>query len=329
MNIRSSKLLYDKGLKIEKSEWENYKINDTIFDFCYRNDFFYAIGAHKIYKSRDLVNWTSYNLTNNTSIMKKIVNLGDSLFILCDYDSGGSYTNLDIDSYIPTVYFSDIGTYTYDALRFSTTGNWKNCVFKNAGGDRYIVGYKTVSGVEKGVISNYQYIGSGGSGSYGWTNPVTLECGCLNCIIRVNDSHIAVGNNGSIAIKNNYGANWIVKNVGGDSLDWNSIAYGNGRYVIVSKDGHTSMSKDLENWTTPIQKNEMTNPIIIFAADKFFMISRNGKVNTSYYGTDWNNFKELDPSVRPNTMISIKYFNGKILIGTYGSYLFYKTWEQI
>ena len=58
--------------------------------------------------------------------------------------------------------------------------------------------------------------------------------------------------------------------------NWNAIAYGNGKYVVVGSSGYVTTSTDRKNWTTPKQVYSYSLNGVTFAIGKFVACSAYG-----------------------------------------------------
>lgn len=135
---------------------------------------------------------------------------------------------------------------------------------------------------------------------------------------KQNVRFIAVGKSGYILTPDG------VKQVG--TYNWNSIAYGNGRYIAVGGGlnslGYITTSTDGVNWTTPKQVSEPRLNCIAYGNGKFIAISapymdRYGNQVTYVFtftdGESWTR-RELQSSYIWN---SVTYANGKfVAVGT-------------
>ena len=106
--------------------------------------------------------------------------------------------------------------------------------------------------------------------------------------------------------------------VGNDS--WVSIAYGNGKYVVVGSGGNFTYSTDGINWATPSYISGSTNQWseICYANGKFVAVDYSGNVSTSTNGTSWTTPVKTDIS---NAGV-IKYLKDKFYIFGIGTFIY-------
>ena len=89
------------------------------------------------------------------------------------------------------------------------------------------------------------------------------------------------------------GSNWTAKNVG--SNDWNSVCYGNEKFVVVGTDGDVAYSTDGISWTTTTISDAPTIMAVCCGNGKFVAVGRiwNASgyyIRAIYYSTDGINW---------------------------------------
>ena len=112
------------------------------------------------------------------------------------------------------------------------------------------------------------------------------------------------------------GANWTTPKLAGNA-NWNGVTYANGKFVIVGSDGYTSTSTDGINWTTPKQSGLVTIWYgIAFGDGKFVMAGYDGDMAYSTDGINWTTLGKLEFIT---TWYRITYANGKfVMVGNFG-----------
>lgn len=80
------------------------------------------------------------------------------------------------------------------------------------------------------------------------------------------------------------GSSWTAKKVG--SNDWNSVCYGNGKFVAVENDGGVAYSTDGINWTAKkVGSNWWYG--VCYGNEKFVVVGTDGDVAYSTDGISW------------------------------------------
>lgn len=95
------------------------------------------------------------------------------------------------------------------------------------------------------------------------------------------------------------------------SNNWRSIAYGNGKYVVVGESGYTTTSTDGANWTTPKLAGNANWNGVTYANGKFVIVGSDGYTSTSTDGINWTTPKK---TVGENSWNSVTYVDGKFVI---------------
>jgi len=103
------------------------------------------------------------------------------------------------------------------------------------------------------------------------------------------------------------GVNWERSNAVPLQVNWDALAYGNGRYVAVSVGGHAMHSTDLMTWTISSQAPSSSWHSVTYGNGRFVAIAYGGtnRVMTSTDGVNWTGI-----SVAANTWRSVTYANG-------------------
>jgi hypothetical protein len=108
------------------------------------------------------------------------------------------------------------------------------------------------------------------------------------------------------------GENWKA-NTSGISGSWQSLAFGNGRFVALSQNGQLISSTDGENWTSSeVVGADISNDFwrfVIFGEDRFVALSIGNRVITSNDGITWS----VHTAAESRIWTSATYGNGKFV----------------
>lgn len=349
MRLFAKDLLKSNMPKVETSEWSTptqptNTINFSDFMFDTVRNKFVGVGGRYFVETSDGVTLSKVEaFATNDSALRRISHKARGYIALC-------LTNYNGTSYYAYSVSSDSGQTWTTPTRFSTSGSWKNCVFTDIeyGSSTIIaVGYKKDTG--KGFYT--KCTNNASSTSYSWSTPiefdVTIKTDSSNNttkprIKRVNNFFYVVGFGEYIGCGGSYGEGpynngWYFYNVGNnDDCYWQDITYGNGKFVIMSSDGFSSLSTESEpirttDWTEPRRDNNnystnyVLKPSLTYGAKQFFAVGSGGSSTHSLDGYFWRGYKFL--SDRPY-WDGVAYGNDKVMAVNDEGYISYKTWKE-
>lgn len=98
--------------------------------------------------------------------------------------------------------------------------------------------------------------------------------------------YVLINTNGDVATSSN-GTSWSFKqSVIGDIYFWWGLAWGNGIFATLSRDGYLSISLDGSNWSTPVRNSNLGAKSwkrLIFNNGRFIALSSTGYISTTGY----------------------------------------------
>ena len=95
-------------------------------------------------------------------------------------------------------------------------------------------------------------------------------------------------------------------------IRWNSIAYGNGKYVAVGVKDNTSWSTtsiDGTTWSTPVQVGTFTCRGVTYGNGKFVSVGSDGYITTSTDGTTWSTPVQVRKLSNGNEILNLTWYS--------------------
>lgn len=126
---------------------------------------------------------------------------------------------------------------------------------------------------------------------------------------------VAVGAIYSKSAYSDDGINWVDMTMISTSIDWQSVTYGNGKFVATSNSSIAAYSEDGINWTETAMPKSADWKHTSYVNDKFISFSK-GSVAHSEDGINWTE----NPMPDFASWISSAYGNGKIIAVPAGHY---------
>lgn len=293
MRVFSSRLLADYGEEMEHTDWSEpvsmaslTGISNVVFyDIAIGNMGYVLVGASgKILTTNNFSTFTTKNLSTGDRIYRVSVS-GNDVY-------GLGITSSTTSGNLEEFFLISVSSTTKAKISNTTNKFAGQDIISQGGG--LVVGKKTTN--DKGMIIHRSNTGSNNSPVF---TSFELETKRLVRIERVNNKTIAIGDEGYVveitrAVSTDANISYTISQIKSD-FDCYGIAYGNGKYVVVSSDGYYSTSTDLYNWSDPKQLHEdISQPYIVFAYNKFIVIDYSGRTISSYDGENWQNFKTIE-----------------------------------
>ncbi len=308
--------------------WNEITIKDSNNNIINPKDFLYDGEKWNILSSTKIYTSTTNNFSNcqekisfpQGSDFGERFTYGNGIYVIGSYNSGvltstvdGSTFNTLVDEYlyrITSVAFNNgqfLVSGAYGVSYKSTDGiNWNptnlftyNVLLRNKAESNYFLLYSENGALFKSNdLEDWQIILP--STEYG-----------ISDILKINDFYIIVGSEG-ICKGESLDSNFILK----DSTTFmNSIAYGNGKIVVVGNNGIIKLSIDNgENWTSIISGVSTSLNKVIYSEEKelFCILGNSGIILTSPDGENWTNRN----SGVSNQLNCIAYGNGIFIVGS-------------
>jgi hypothetical protein len=233
-----------------------------------KEDIIYVIDTTKKITINEIKFWEDYNMAAVSGTWQGVA-YGNGLWVAVGQAIGGN----DIDGIIGV----------------STDGiNWTTQRITQAA---YLQGVAYGNGL-------WVAVGFGYSGTSSFSCTVTSTDG-INWTTQSFSSmgrRIAYGNNLWITVRSmngyilksaNNGTSWTPIQLGGTALDWNDVAYGEGRWVIVGKSGQTSTSTDGSGWSTLAAGTDDWQGVA-YGNGSWVAVGVDGNIATSTDGLSWS-----------------------------------------
>ena len=115
------------------------------------------------------------------------------------------------------------------------------------------------------IVDANSFISSSTDGE-NWTSPKMVEGKQWKCITYGNGKFVVADSYRGYVSTSTDGVTWTTaKQVGEVSNNWQGIAAGDGKFIVVGSSGYYSTSTDGDTWSTPTQiKNETGSTVSVY-----------------------------------------------------------------
>lgn len=197
---------------------------------------------------------------------------------------------------------TDEGTTWSTPKQLVTTGSWSNVIYAN--------GSFMMLNFHNGKLAT-------STDGITWTTRDTYSLEYWRGLAYGNGIYVAVGPSGGTIMTSTDGETWTKRTVG--SVIWKDIAYGNGKFIIISDGGYFSTSTDGVTWKSQSRIPNISRgyDVITFGNGKFVVAEGyRGNTQTTTDGETWTT---PNTSAGSHSWQSIAASDGKfILVGNSG-----------